>query len=231
MTTATDQDILVKVRGIVADHYSSDSSPLLLAELGSRLGSGFRPVSKTLTQLIAAANDPDLLLIRDKNTPAYVVVTTSTSRPVVEEWLERRKQATTSVPDLWDLPRSVLLAFCVPTECDKQVYISKAHPFKYEIKAKEADPDPELIAVEDRYRRPGLKILDPKSLSAVDQLDLQTKIITWSKDKNIPLGRFNVPSWKKSTNALERLLAAQRDGISDKILIPGDIALFLLRHE
>ena len=231
MTTPTEDEILNRVREIVAAHYSEKSSPLLLAELGIQLGQSLRPLHKTLTQLIVDANDPDLLIIRDKSAPAYVAVTTSKSKPIVAELLERRRQSTAAVPDLGGLPRSVLLAFCVPTLRDKQVYIYRSPPFKYEIRDKGADPDPELIEVDERYRRPGLKISNPEELNAVDHLDLQTKIITWSRDKSVSLDKFNLASLKKTTNALVRLLAAQRVGIAEKIVIPGDIALLLVRHE
>ena len=231
MTTQVEQEILKKIQEIVTSHYSQRSDPLLLADLGIRLNTNLKPFGKTLTQFIVAANNPDLIILRDNNTPAFVVVTTSESKPFVEAWLDRRKQITSIVPDLGDLPRSVLIAFCVLKQPHEKVYICNSAPFRYEIKDIAAGPDPEMIEVEERYRRPGLKVSTLTELSATDRLDLQTKIITWSKDKNVPLGRFNGAQSKKSTNALERLLAAQRDGIAEKIMVPGDIALLLVRHE
>ena len=232
MTTQVEQEILKKIQEIVTSHYSQRSDPLLLADLGIRLETNLKPFGKTLAQLIVAANNPDLIIVRDENTPAFVVVTTSQSKPLVEAWIERRKKITSIVPDLGDLPRSVLIAFCVPKQPHEKVYICNSAPFRYEIKPIDAGHDPEMIEIEERYRRPGLKISTLAALSATDRLDLQTKIVTWSKDKNVSLGRFNeVAQSKKSTNALERLLAAQRDGIAEKIMVPGDIALLLVRHE
>jgi hypothetical protein len=230
----SEQEVLEKIRAVVAEHYQADSSPFLLADLGDRLrkefGENVRPQGKTLLQYIEGTRDPDLLIVRDKKSPAYVAVATATAKSLVEEWIDRRKQAASTATDLDDLPRSVLIAFCVPTQPNDLVFVRRSPPFKYEIKARGAESDPDLIEIEDRYRRPGLKIWNPSDLNAGDRLDLQTKIASWIRDKNVPIGKFSV-AIKKSTNALERLIAAQRDGIAEKIMIPGDIALLLVRHE
>jgi hypothetical protein len=118
-----DQDLIRDVRRIVAEHYGKESSPLLLSELGSRLSKqDLWPPKQTdekilsLRQYIEGARDPDLCIVRDRNSPAYVAVTTAAAKPIVEKWIERRGQTTATVPDLEALPRSVLIAFCVPVD-------------------------------------------------------------------------------------------------------------------
>jgi len=112
-----DQDLIGNLRRIVADHYTKDASPLLLSDFGARLRKiGLWPggeAGRTLRQVIEAAHDPELCIVRDRNSPAYVAVTTAAAKPIVERWIERRGQATAVVPDLEALPRSVLVAFCV----------------------------------------------------------------------------------------------------------------------
>lgn len=229
-----EQDVLEKIRTVVAEHYQADSSPFLLANLGAKLrktfGENVLPQGMTLLSFIERAGDPNLLIVRDKQSPAYVAITTAATRSIVEDWIDHRKQAASAPTDLDELPRSVLIAFCVPIQPNDLVFIRKSPPFKYEIRAKGAASDPELIEIEDRYRRPGLKISNPSDLAAGDRLDLQTKIASWIRDKNVPIGKVNL-AIKKSANALERFIAAQRDGVAEKILIPGDIAVLLSRHE
>lgn len=221
----------------MADHYQKESSPLLLSDLGSRLRrQALWPAkgderSLGLRELIEAAHDPDLCVVRDRNSPAYVAVTTAAARSIVEQFIERRSQATTTVPDLEALPRSVLLAFCIQVQAGEHVFLDKLPPFRYEIGSREKIR-PEQVEVDERYRRPGLKIGGLSELNASDRLDLQTKIATWSRDKNIPIEYFyRSAAAKKPLNALERLFASQPPGLAGRIVIPADIALLLSRQE
>ena len=233
-----DQDLIEHVRRIVAEHYEINSSPLLLSDLGYRLrnenlwpGKEADGKTQTLRQFIESAHDPDLCIVRDRNSPAYVAVTTAAAKPIVEKWIERRGQTTSTIPDLEALPRSVLVAFCVQVESGQHVFLRRSPPFKYEICSPgEADLE-QCVEVDDRYRRPGLKVSSLTDLSASDRLDLQTKIAAWSRDKNIPVEDFYRAAARKHANALERLLAAQPPGLAEKIVIPGDIALLLIRQE
>jgi hypothetical protein len=233
-----DEGLVKEVRRIVEEHYSKQSSPLLLSDLGYRLRELNLWPSKEadgktpLRQFIEAAHDPDLCIVRDRNSPAYVAVTTAAAKSVVEKWIERRGQTTATIPDLEALPRSVLLAFCVHVDPGQHVFLQRTSPFKYEI----CDPEEgagleQFVEINDRYRRPGLKLTSLSELNASDRLDLQTRIATWSRDKNIPVEDFYRVAGKKHANALERLLAAQPPGVADKIMIPGDIALLLSRRE
>jgi hypothetical protein len=228
--------LLTTLRAIVAERYEKDTSPLLLSDLGLMLRQrGLWPrqehTGKTLRQIIEDAHDPNLLIVRDKNLPAYVAVATEATKTVVEQLMARRVQRTSSVPNLEALPRSVLFAFCVRQEAGKPVFLSKTPPFKYTLAPPdEADRD-QFFVIDERYRRPGLKILEPSELSASDRLDLQGRITSWSRDHDVPLEEFYIIKEKKRVNALERLLAAQSREVAPKIVIPGDIALILMQHE
>jgi hypothetical protein len=228
--------LLTTIRAIVAERYEKDTSPLLLSDLGLMLRQrGLWPpqeyTGKTLRQVIEDAHDPNLLIVRDKNSPAYIAVATETTKKIVEQFIERRVQRTSSVPNLDALPRSVLLAFCVRQDAAKPVFLSKTPPFKYRL-APPDEPERDLfLIVDERYRRPGLKIMELAELSATDRLDLQSRIAAWSRDNDVALENFYVIKEKKRVNALERLLAAQPREVAQKIVIPGDIALILMQHE
>lgn len=229
------QGLIESVRSMVREHYERESSPLLLADLGKPLrDQGLWPFpeaeGKSLLQVIEEAQDQELLIVRDKTTPAYVAVTNAASKPVVEAWMDRRSQTAGSVPMLEALPRSVLLAFCVRPEPGQHVFLHKLPPFKYEVRSPEGVDTNQYVQIEDRYRRP-LKIFSLTDLTGPDRLDLQTRIATWSKDKNIPIESFYLQGQKKRMNALERLLAAQAVGMAERIMIPADIALILSRHD
>jgi hypothetical protein len=171
------------------------------------------------------------VIVRDKNSPAYVAVATAATKEIVEQWIARRAHAAAVIPNLEELPRSVILAFCVEVGRDQSVYLSKSQPFRYETSKPEYIDPEQNVQVEEKYRRPGLKISSLSELSATDRLDLQTRIASWSRDKNIPIETFYKPLPRKGANALERLLAAQPSGVAEKIVIPGDIALLLSRSE
>ena len=108
-----------------------------LSDLGSRLRKqNLWPPreadGKTLREFIEAAGDGDLVIVRDKNSPAYVAVATAASKPIIEQWIDRRNHATATVPDLDALPRSVILAFCVQVDPGQAVLLRKTPPFRYE---------------------------------------------------------------------------------------------------
>ena len=227
--------LIDSLRQIVAAHYERDSSPLLLSDLGDTLRKrnlwpSVDADRKTLRQAIEEARDPNLLIVRDRNAPAYVAVTTEAAKKVVEQFIDRRAQTASAIPDLDALPRAVLLAFCVRPESGKTVFLRTVPPFKYEVAERIDEDSHHFFPVDERYRRPGLKLTDLSELSASDRLDLQTKIAAWSRDNGINLEDF-YSFRKKHANALERLLAAQPREVASKIMIPGDIALILSRHE
>jgi hypothetical protein len=230
----TQDQLIIGIKKIVSAHYQNSSAPLLLSDLGAVLHNGdmwnsTNSDGKKLRQIIEDANDPDLLIVRDPDSPAYIAVSTQASKAVIEQFVEHRRRASSVIPDLSALPRPILLAFCLRKDEGKNVFVRKSPPFKYEIDVP-PESQSQYFMVDDRYRRPGLNINDVSELNVSDRLDLQTRIASWSKDNGIQLEDFYVRR-KKLTNALERLLAAQSPGMAQKIVIPGDIALILSQHE
>ncbi len=228
--------LIPTLRKIVTERYERDTSPLLLSDLGhilrrQSLWPSTEAEGKTLRQVIEEVHDPDLLIVRDKNSPAYIAVATEAAKTIVEQFIERRAQATTTIPNLDALPRSVVLAFCVRQENGRPVFLRKTPPFKYQTSVPEDGEADQFLLIDERYRRPGLKIADVGALNASDRLDLQTRIAAWSRDNGVQLEDFYQFREKKHANALERLLAAQPRGVAEKIMIPGDIALILSQHE
>jgi hypothetical protein len=196
---STDAGLIEKIKAIVVEHYRAGSSPLLLSDLGAQLRKAELWPSggidgKPLRQYIDAAGDRDLVIVRDKNSPAYVAVATAATKEIVEQWIARRVHAASVIPNLDEIPRSVILAFCVEAGRDQSVYLTKSPPFRYEVsKPDYVDPE-QSVQVEEKYRRPGLKISSLSELSATDRLDLQTRIASWSRDKNIPIETFYKPA-------------------------------------
>jgi hypothetical protein len=67
--------LIESIRRLVSDHYQNDSSPMLLANLGLRLRkdnlwSPDMAKGMTLREFIEAAHDPDLVIVRDANSPS-----------------------------------------------------------------------------------------------------------------------------------------------------------------
>ncbi len=65
------EGLIEGIKRVVGEHYTANSSPLLLSELGARLRKqgvwqGEASEGKSLRQFIESAQDPDLLILRDK---------------------------------------------------------------------------------------------------------------------------------------------------------------------
>ena len=181
MMSPIDDAFITNLRELVSEHYQKDSFPLLLSTLGATLRKqDLWPCAgsegKTLREVIEAAHDPDLFIVRDRNSPAYVAVATEATKDIVEQFIERRRQTTATIPDLEALPRSVLLAFCVKQQNGRAVFLRKSAPFRYETDEPTGEDRDQFLRIDERYRRPGLKIENAIELSASDRLDLQTKI-------------------------------------------------------
>jgi hypothetical protein len=231
-----ESSFIANLRKIVTEHYEKDTSPLLLSNLGATLQKkSLWPCAEaagmTLRRFIEATHDPDLLIVRDANSPAYVAVTTQATKIIVEKFIERRRQSTAAIPDLESLPRAVLLAFCVRQQNNRPVFLRKLPPFRYATEEPDGEESDQFLRIDERYRRPGLKVENVAELSASDRLDLQAKIAAWSTDNDVQLGDFYKLGERKRRNALERLLAAQPPGLAGKIMIPADIALILSKSE
>jgi hypothetical protein len=230
------ESLIPTLRKIVEEHYAKDSSPLLLAALGATLRKralwhDVAENGKSLRQIIEEANDPDLVIVRDKNSPSYIAVATANTKSVVEQRIELRNQSSFVVPKLDALPRAVLFAFCVRQEEGKAVFLRTTPPFRYMVGNLDENDSGQFVKIDERYRRPGLDVQNLENLTATDWLDLQTKIAGWTRDNGVLIESFYKGAEKKHANALERFLAAQTKGVAEKIMLPADIALLLSQHE
>ena len=228
-----------KVKAMVRAHYAATRTPMLLAHLGSAIEKEHSWPSdrgqRSLKQLITDTCGPDLQVVFDRRSPAYVAVVTSDVRADVEAQIDRRLGEKETVPvRLEDLARPVLLAFCVNVQ-NQPVYIRRIQPFRYEVGSIPAERATEYVVVEREYRRPGLRIEHPHLLQLNDRRDLEGLIQKWAAVHGLEIEQFSrleqnekeVPESGKT--ALDRLLAAQPSDVAQRLLIPADIAQILSR--
>jgi len=228
-----------KIKEIVRAHYAAKSTPLLLAHLGAEIEQQQlwpeERGQRSLRQLISETCEPDLQIVRDKRSPAYIAVVTPEVRADVEDQIARRSpvQSGTQVR-LEDLARPVLLAFCVNIQ-NQPVYVRRIRPFRYDVGAIPQDRLSEYLLVEPEYRRPGLRIDHLQQLQTADKHDLSSRIQQWAIAHGVDVEQFKRTDESEANGredrltALDRLLAAQPREIVERMLIPADIAQILTR--
>jgi hypothetical protein len=228
-----------KIKGIVRAHYAGNRTPLLLAHLGSEIEKlQLWPSDRgqrNLKQLITETCGPDLQIVWDKRSPAYIAVVTPDVRADVEAQIAGRLGDKDSVPvRLEDIAKPVLLAFCVNVQ-NQPVYVRRTRPFRYEIGSLPADRATDYILVEPEYRRPGLRIDHPHLLALSDRRDLESAIQRWAAVHGVPIEQFSRLDHEEKEGsdggktALDRLLAAQPHEVAQRMMIPADIAQILSR--
>jgi hypothetical protein len=228
-----------RIKTIVRNHYAANRTPLLLAHLGVEIEREQAWPSdrgrRSLKQLINECASPDLQIVWDKRSPAYIAVVTPDVRGDVETQIaERLGNNRVASVRLEDLARPVLLAFCVDVH-NETVYIRRSRPFRYEIGTLSADRASEYIIVEPEYRRAGLRIDHLQLLALSDRRDLEGRIQKWAAVHGLQVEQFSrLNQDEKETpeigkTALDRLLAAQPQDVAQRLLIPVDIAQILTR--
>src|SRR5437016_261973 len=158
----TPEEFKDRIKAMVLAYYAANRTPLLLAHLGIELDKADAWPSdrgqRSLKQLIRDCATPDLDIVWDRRSPAYVAVVTPDVRNTVLAQIEERLGNNKAVPvRLEDIARPVLLAFCIDAH-DQPVYVRRSRPFKYEIGNIPTDRASEFIHVEPEYRRAGLRI-------------------------------------------------------------------------
>jgi hypothetical protein len=231
------EDFQQRVKKIVQDHYASTPTPLLLAHLGSQIEKEDAwPTDRgqrSLKQLISDTCSPDLAVVFDRRSPAYVAVVTPEVRAAVEAHIaEKLGEKDTTPVRLEELARPVLLAFCINVQ-NQPVYIRRMRPFRYEIGHIPIDKATEYVVVEPEFRRPGLRIEHPHLLPLSDRRDLENLIQKWAVVHGLEIEQFSRleaeerEQAESGKTALDRLMAAQAPDIAQKLMIPADIALIL----
>jgi hypothetical protein len=224
---------------MVRTHYASNRAPLLLARLGAELDHADAwPTDRgqrSLKQLIKDCASPELEVLWDKSSPAYIAVVTPDAREEVLNQIGQRSAGMAAgAVRLEDIARPVLLAFCVDTH-DQAVYVRRTRPFRYEVGNIQPNQASEFVIVEPEYRRPGLRIERPQSLTPTDRRDLEGRIQRWATIHGLRIDQFSrlTQDDKEGVDtkqtALDRLLAAQPPDVAQRLVIPADIAQILAR--
>ncbi len=126
-----------KIKNRVRAHYATNRTPLLLAHLGVEIEKRDEwPTDRgqrNLKQLITETCAPDLQIVWDRRSPAYIAVVTPEVRGDVEAQIANRFADKEPPPvRLEEIVRPVLLAFCV-NALNQPVYIKRTRPFRYEV--------------------------------------------------------------------------------------------------
>jgi hypothetical protein len=223
---------------IVQSHYAARRTPLLLARLGTELDKADawpeERGQRNLKQLINEFAAPDVELIWDKRSPAYIAVVTPDVRETVIAQMEERLGVRAVAVRLEEIVRPVLLAFCINVH-DQPVYVRRVHPFRYEVGEVDPEQASNYVLVETEYRRPGLRVERLQSLSPVDKADLANRIQRWAAAHGLTVEQF-YKSDKDAKDvigdggtALDRLIAAQAPDVAPRLMVPADIAQILSR--
>lgn len=233
------QTIADAIRAAVTEFYAKSDGVLLLADLGNILRrTGTWPPtneSRTLGQIIDDMV-PDIKLIRDPDVPAYIAVVPDGKEILATEAIEHKRR--TRLLMAW--PRSILLAFCLRVPVGVNVYVQTSPPFHYRIG--EAANMEGFELVDAVFRLPGLYVSDFRTLPVSDAIALSKNVEGWANQHKIPPTKYrnqekaplpgpttSVRLPMRDKNALERLYAAQADGLGERIVMPFDIAVFLSR--
>jgi len=228
-----------KIKDKVRAHYAANRAPLLLAHLGAEIEKHDEWPNdrgqRNLKQLIIETCTPDLQIVRDRRSPAYIAVVTPELRADVEAQIADRLADKDPVPvRLEEIVKPVLLAFCINVK-NQSVYIKRTKPFRYEVGSIPPDHATDYILVEPEYRRPGLRIDHPRLLQLSDRKDLESRIQKWAAVHGVQMEQFSkIDQDEKETveagrTALDRLLIAQPEDVARRIMIPADIAQILSR--
>jgi hypothetical protein len=225
------------LRDRVNRYYASDAAsdgPLLLSTFGKILRrEKLWPIDGETRSLASVIADlaPDLVLTRDPDAEAFVVITPKGKEEIAVQAIERRQDLNL----LKRLPRAVLLAFCAQTP--DAVYLRCRPPYRYSID--ERPPDEGYIRVDPEFRMPGVFLDESRNLSPPNTQRLMHGVRRWAARHNIDLKSMasERPSavaqvaaeQKQAANALERLYQAQPPEWRDRLVVPVDIALTLSR--
>lgn len=227
-----------KIKERVRAHYAANRTPLLLAHLGSEIEKNDEwPTDRgqrNLKQLITQTGAPELQIVWDRRSPAYIAVVTPDVRADVEAQIAERFSEMETVPvRLEEIVRPLLLAFCVNVQ-HQPVYFKRTRPFRYEVGSIPPERATDYILIEPEYRRPGLRIEHPHVLSLTDRKDLESLIQKWAAVHGVQVEQFSRieqddREGETGRTALDRLLAAQPPDVAQRLMIPADIAQILSR--
>lgn len=223
---------------VVRKHYATSSRPFLLSHLGSslrqqQLWPDAQHPKRSLRDYIQRECSETLKIVRDPKSPARIAVADNDHLGQVTTSLA--PQVLSDGIDISRFPRTVLLAFCTPAQSGQPIFIKKTAPYFFQAKAPELEQRDSFWQIDPEFRVSDLRLANPRKLSGDDRQRLQERISAWSLANGVPLSELQthgkIPESSGISNALSRLIEAQRAEIRQQILIPADIALLLSEHE
>ncbi len=230
------EEALQRLIAAVEEYYKTPNTPaLLLSRFGQHNKQLVAELRDAFGSLKAAVNAAGAERIRfvDTTVGREAVAPTSVAANLevqIREEIASQRQASN---DFDSLPRSVQIAFCLPTEGGKLIAIDTVQPFQYRrVNAPDQIRTTERI-IQDDYRRPGLLL---RTASVHDRKTLWRLFLDWTKEVNVDptiFGRYNAATALErviETTALVRLIEAQPSDIIERFLIPADIVQILLKH-
>jgi hypothetical protein len=221
---------------VVKDHYSSSSSPLLLAHLGHLLRklSIWPPKddpTRTLRNYIERECNGTLQIVQDPLSRERIAVTDQEHFSQVQAALTAKSHLR-PILNLSSFPRTVLLAFCVSGDSTQSIYLRKEAPHSFRTQKPSEEEAQSFWEIKPEFRLRNLRLTDPKKLSPADRSKLENSIVSWCADLKIPVEELQTGRGSpKSGTALQRFIHAQTADVQRGLLIPADIALLLLDHE
>jgi hypothetical protein len=221
------EDVLGRFVEMVRQHYSAaEAPPLLLSSFGhshATLLAELKARYGTLKEAIRAAGE-DRLRIVDRTAGRESFAPSDIASEVERRIKEDTAARTDNVTNFDSLPLSVRLAFCVRTEADEHVALDLAPPFHFvRVRAPDLIRSGQRI-IPDAFRKPGLSL---SKASLPDRQALWRSFLAWAQDAGVDPGIFKS---ERRTNALSRLISAQRPEVIERLVIPADIAALLLQH-
>lgn len=224
-----------QIEALVRDHYSSeDAGVLLLSTLGKKLtDSRHWPLqndSRTLTEIVDETDS--LSLVRDEEAKAFIAIVLAGDESIAHAAIANRHRRAF----LKEVSRALLAAFTIHVDSGKQIYVHLQPKLRFSIRD---EPMQDGIPVDADLRVPEVDASDVRNLDLEEVAKLDSNIrewcqrhgvehssITWKQERNVSSSTVDSAH---SSNALERLYAAQEQSITKRLVIPFDIAIELSR--
>ncbi|WP_148707845.1 hypothetical protein [Komagataeibacter melaceti] len=225
-------------RQLATTHYAKSDEPLYLAAVGQALrGERLWPIegeSRSLKDWLKTL-EPHLYVLQDEIKPARIAIATPERKEDVQKIFQGLQHA-----DLLNtLARPILIAFCVQGNDNNPVYVTKRPPFRYTLV--EPDDRTNYHVIPSNLRLPGLKFTSIARMNPDEVASLGDRIQQWAEQTGVALDTMTQATAEAATSApeevavgtmsaLDRLIAAQRQDLRDRLVIPADIAALLSRH-
>lgn len=223
----------------ITDHYKGNDKPLFLSSLGSFISEQNIDISPatSLQQFVALTFGDTVKIVQHPEIKARIAVSTPEAEKRVLEQIYPSK--TDSLSDdiyIKKLPFSLFVAFCVTPNEGKHLYYRIKPKFLYFFSDKE-EPGDSCVEITQDDQPLDYRSISGKELSDSQKLTILPFIKKWAKANNIELQNIVIEPRKSrhsnigvdEDNALFRLLNAQDEDIRNRINIPADIAMTLMK--